>query len=197
VPFKRSMHGDPGTAPGVRVGCVSDGILNLVASVRVWQRHHHMSITALLQENCHGRNAWSRLVHSVPPSAGSEVNLMLATRRYDVSHNCVIVTVQTGRSSSGTRPDSSCSIEEAVLPPVRTILSFPYSHHILHYSLTTRNPIYVQSLIPNSLSLTPHTHNHASRRPQNGLQVDQSSQTPSARPPQPAPERPFPVIRSC
>jgi hypothetical protein len=69
---------------------------------------------------------------------------MPAVRRYDVSHTCVIVTVfavQTGRSSSGTRPETALTIEEAHLLPVRTIISLPYSHPILHllYSLNTRN----------------------------------------------------------
>jgi hypothetical protein len=89
-------------------------------------------------------------VHSAVPSAESEVNLMLATRRYDVSHTCVIVTVlpvQTGSSSSGTRPGkvSLLAIEEAHLPPVRTILSLPYFHYIpiYPYSLNTRNLIYI------------------------------------------------------
>ena len=126
------------------VGCASDGTLNLIGQYSLIIAQPSHVIHAIRREKFRGRIAWTHLVHSAVPSAGSEVGLMPATRRYDVSHACVIVTVlavQTGRSSSGTRPETALTIEEAHLLPVRTIISLPYSHPILHllYSLNTRN----------------------------------------------------------
>ena len=126
------------------MGCASDAILDLIDKHSLIIAQFSHVIHDIRQEKSHQRIAWTHLVLSAVLSAGGEVGLMPATRRYDVSHTCVIVTVlavQTGRSSSGTRPETALTIEEAHLLPVRTNLPLPYSHPILFdlYPLAIRN----------------------------------------------------------
>lgn len=70
-----------------------DGNFNVVGqySLIVTQSSH--AIHDVQREKFQSRIVWSHLVHSVLASVGSEVDLMPATRRYDVSHTCVMVTV--------------------------------------------------------------------------------------------------------
>ena len=66
------------------VGCASDGTLNLIGQYSLIIAQSSHVTHDMRREKFHGRIAWTHLVHSAVPSAGSEVGLMPATRRYDV-----------------------------------------------------------------------------------------------------------------
>jgi hypothetical protein len=143
--------------------------------------------------SCHGRRAWSHFVPLAGSSAGSEVahppfmTFRVAASLLPVARPEPEVTPQERAQAS------SFTIEEALLSACH---QFSSSLLITPFSSITSLSIPVTPPTPDP-SYHNHTHNHASRvRTQNGLQVDQSSQAPSARPPQPAPERPFQLNRA-